>query len=153
MKKLWQFLGVLAFWCVWPALWLYLRGTRRTRVLIVCGDEFLALRGWLGAGNWTLPGGGLHKGEEPLAGLLREVSEETGLMFAKKQVTFLYAGKYHEYGLGFSYDCYVVQLPQKPAVFPRRWEIVAYAWLPVVNPKFPLAQDVRAALEKWLSER
>ena len=29
-------------------------------------------------GAWTLPGGGLEAGEEPAAGLLREVHEETG---------------------------------------------------------------------------
>ena len=31
------------------------------------------------AGRWTLPGGGLHWGEAPAAGVLRELEEETGL--------------------------------------------------------------------------
>ncbi|MEN3121453.1 MULTISPECIES: NUDIX domain-containing protein [Janibacter] len=31
-----------------------------------------------GAGRWTLPGGGVDPGEEPVAGLVREVHEETG---------------------------------------------------------------------------
>jgi len=31
------------------------------------------------AGYWDLPGGFLHEGEEPLAGLRREIREETGL--------------------------------------------------------------------------
>lgn len=33
-----------------------------------------------GAGRWTLPGGGLQFAEEPEAGLVREVREETGLI-------------------------------------------------------------------------
>jgi 8-oxo-dGTP diphosphatase len=32
-----------------------------------------------GGGQWTLPGGGLRFGEEPLGALVREVREETGL--------------------------------------------------------------------------
>ena len=31
------------------------------------------------AGQWTLPGGGLNWGEDPAAGVLRELAEETGL--------------------------------------------------------------------------
>lgn len=34
----------------------------------------------LDAGSWTLPGGGLDWGEEPVAGLEREFFEETGLV-------------------------------------------------------------------------
>lgn len=34
----------------------------------------------LDAGYWTLPGGGLDWGEEPVAGLEREFFEETGLV-------------------------------------------------------------------------
>ena len=32
-----------------------------------------------GAGRWTVPGGGLAFGEDPPAGLAREIAEETGL--------------------------------------------------------------------------
>ena len=34
---------------------------------------------WSGAGEWTLPGGGLHFGESPRDGAIRELAEETGL--------------------------------------------------------------------------
>jgi 8-oxo-dGTP diphosphatase len=34
---------------------------------------------WSGAGEWTLPGGGLDFGEDPRDGALRELTEETGL--------------------------------------------------------------------------
>jgi 8-oxo-dGTP diphosphatase len=32
-----------------------------------------------GAGRWTVPGGGVHFGEDPEDGLIRELAEETGL--------------------------------------------------------------------------
>ena len=35
-----------------------------------------------GAGKWDLPGGFLDEGEDPVAGLLREIEEETGLAVA-----------------------------------------------------------------------
>lgn len=34
---------------------------------------------WSGAGEWTLPGGGLDFGESPGDGAIRELAEETGL--------------------------------------------------------------------------
>jgi ADP-ribose pyrophosphatase YjhB (NUDIX family) len=45
-------------------------------------DAVLLVRispGGMGAGQWTLPGGGLDFGEEPELGVLRELTEETGL--------------------------------------------------------------------------
>lgn len=45
-------------------------------------DAVLLVRispGEMGAGRWTLPGGGLAFGEDPATGVLRELREETGL--------------------------------------------------------------------------
>lgn len=41
--------------------------------------QVLLIRHSYGSGNWMLPGGGLGRGEEPLAAALRELLEETGL--------------------------------------------------------------------------
>jgi ADP-ribose pyrophosphatase YjhB (NUDIX family) len=46
------------------------------------GDALLLVRvasGYVDAGTWTLPGGGLDFGEDPADGARREVEEETGL--------------------------------------------------------------------------
>jgi ADP-ribose pyrophosphatase YjhB (NUDIX family) len=60
---------------------------RRVRVgvygVATTPDALLLVRiapGWPRAGSWTLPGGGLHHGEDVLAGLAREFEEETGLV-------------------------------------------------------------------------
>lgn len=39
-----------------------------------------------GGGQWTLPGGGLGFGEDPQAGVVREVREETGLEVAPEEL-------------------------------------------------------------------
>jgi ADP-ribose pyrophosphatase YjhB (NUDIX family) len=51
------------------------------QAVIERGDRVLLgrRRGDPGAGLWDLPGGFLHEGEDSLAGLRREVREETGL--------------------------------------------------------------------------
>ncbi|MBI1857139.1 NUDIX hydrolase [Candidatus Saccharibacteria bacterium] len=42
-------------------------------------DQILVTKNWMGNGKWSLPGGGLHHGEEPAIGAVREVLEETGI--------------------------------------------------------------------------
>ncbi len=44
-----------------------------------------------GAGQWTLPGGGLRFGEAPLDALAREVDEETGLTVAPGEIVGAYS--------------------------------------------------------------
>ena len=45
--------------------------------------------GYPAAGRWTLPGGGLNFGEDPAAGVLRELTEETGLTGAVASIAFV----------------------------------------------------------------
>lgn len=40
--------------------------------------RLLLIRHSYGSGNWMLPGGGIARGEEPLAAAQRELAEETG---------------------------------------------------------------------------
>lgn len=49
----------------------------------VAGVVELLLARWVspdGAKQWTLPGGGMHHGEDPIATAVREVDEETGYL-------------------------------------------------------------------------
>jgi 8-oxo-dGTP diphosphatase len=49
---------------------------RRGRRVLLCR----VATGYLGAGLWTLPGGGIEFGEAPAEAAIREVAEETGLV-------------------------------------------------------------------------
>jgi 8-oxo-dGTP pyrophosphatase MutT (NUDIX family) len=51
------------------------------RVLALDGDgRVLLVRHSYGTGQWTAPGGGLKRGEDPLLAAARELAEETGCM-------------------------------------------------------------------------
>ncbi len=123
-----------------------LRWSHRTRLLIVCGDEFLVLRGWLGDGTWGLPGGGLHRHEKPIDGVLREVQEEIGVVLQPKQITYAFEDYVSQRGLKFHYYGFVAELTDKPAVSPQPREIAAIVWQPLKNPNLPLNEDTKAIL-------
>ena len=152
-KKFLVFCGQAVFWLTWPALWLMLRWSRRTRLLLVCGDEFLVLRGWLGSGEWGLPGGGLHRGEDKIVGLIREVEEETGLHISADQLKYAFDGLYKNKGLSFTYHSYVAELDSKPSLKPQPREIAEISWQKLYKPTVRLNSDAQQTLDWWLNNR
>lgn len=154
MRKLWQAVGILLFWASWPLLVLYINRSERTRVLIVCGGEFLALKSWLGSGKWSLPGGGLHRGEPITGGALRELHEEAGITIAPAQLKPLLSEPYEHQG--FKYPChyFVVELSSKPKVKIQAGEITTYIWLPLQSlPAKYVGYDVLTAVKTWSLQR
>jgi len=129
--KLWLLLGKAAFWLCWPALFVYMRVGARTRVLLVVDDKVLVVQGWFGNGKWGLPGGGLHRGEDPLQGALRELKEETGIVLAPKALTAEGSTRVSEAGIGFEYHRYFARLPKALPVHMQQFEITQAVWMPM----------------------
>lgn len=142
-------LGIFMFWALWPLLWLYLRWSYRTRLFILCGNEFLVVRSWLGPGVYGLPGGGLHKDEKPIEGVLREVQEEVGFDIHANQLTHLYSDTSRSQGFRFKYECYLLKLDKKPNLKLQPKEIVDAQWQSLDNPTLPFEHDVFRALSWW----
>lgn len=68
-------------------------GLREISVMAWIENEFgqvLMVRQAQGSKQWTLPGGKLRAGEELMAGLRREIREETGLAIASSRLIAVY---------------------------------------------------------------
>ena len=130
MKVIARTIGAVIFYPSWPVLYFYLKFSKRARVVIACGDEVLVVKGWLGDGKWSLPGGGLHDKESPEQAARREVKEEVGVNLQAGQLSVLGEAEYHERGLRYSYYQLAANLADKPALHLQGREIVDAAWIP-----------------------
>lgn len=154
MNKLRALFGKIVFWASWPALYLYLRGSLRTRVIIQVGDDVLMLRGWHDGNNWALPGGGVHKGEVPTASAVREVAEETGIAVNKLDLIDLGTDKYSQRGLSFNIQRYGLKLAQRPKTQKQHLEVIALSWLSLANISEEMVdQATWRHLQTWLEHR
>lgn len=143
----WPWLGRVAWVVAWPVNYLAIRFSRRTRVLIICNDEVLMVKSWLGSGKWGLPGGGLHQGEDPVQGALREIKEETSINASPEQLVAV--GDYAYRFRGFHYDCifFKLEFAAKPEIAKQAGEIVEIGWFPrAAIAGMDCEPDVRYAL-------
>ncbi|MFO0920047.1 MAG: NUDIX hydrolase [Candidatus Saccharimonadales bacterium] len=127
MKTLWVFLGRVIYVFTYPILTFYLRGSKRTRVIVSSKDKVLLIRNWLGDGQWTLPGGGLHDGEALNVGASRELLEETGVVVSPG--SFYDIGKEMARGFASSHELYFFEtnLESTPDI-KMQWEVAEYRW-------------------------
>lgn len=152
MTKLWLVIGKILFWVGWPVSFISLYFSRRTRVLIVCGNEALLVKNWFGSGYWSTPGGGLHKGELPAEGAVRELNEELGLEVKAEELVYMYEKKaitkrhfrYYYYG-------FFLELARKPKLKLDKIEIADALWYEIdkIRLDYIGAQVVRDMVDAW----
>jgi 8-oxo-dGTP pyrophosphatase MutT (NUDIX family) len=120
--------NILGYWVSWPALFLMVNGSNRSRVLIVSNDSILFTKGWINDGRWSLPGGGIERSEEPKEGAVREIREETGIILEKDRLVPLAERIVGSRGMQFNGHFFLVHLEDRPEV-KRRSEIMELAWI------------------------
>ena len=143
----WRRFGIVLYWLAWPALFVYLRIGERTRVAIVADGYILLVQPWLGEARWGLPGGGLHRGEQPAAGAVRETLEETGVQL--DPVALKPLGKYWcvQNGIGNQVHFFTVQLSGIHPVRKQFGEMADVQWVPLREVHaLPLKNEVEQAL-------
>lgn len=143
-------LGRMFFWLSWPALYVYLRGTTRTRVMIEVDGHILLIKGWHDGAKWALPGGGVHKGEDARVSALREVREEVGIGLNDGQLVHLGSDHYHQRGLQYQIERYGCTLSERPEIRRQKHEVLAAAWYPISEIQPALVEpNVLRQLEAW----
>lgn len=124
-----QIFGQTVFWSLWPIWYLYLRGSLRTRVLVVCGRRVLVVKEWHGGGKWSLPGGGVHHGEPLKKSATRELYEETDIALLPQKLVSLGQSGIKLHGIPFRIARYVVRIPRALPANPKSLEISRAEWM------------------------
>lgn len=127
-----RFARRIRFVFYWPGLFLYFIASQRSRVLIICDNEVLLIQDrttyFFDERSWNLPGGGIKRSEEKVAGAIREVREELGIDLLTADVQPLGERTSGNYGLRYKAHFFVVQFAQKPAVTVDNHEVNAAQW-------------------------
>lgn len=141
----------IGFMLLWPGLFLYFAGSRRTRIMLVSGGEILLVRDssryFFDSESWTLPGGGIKRGEEVSVAAARELFEELGISVEPDALVLL--GNQPSGGHGLNYQAYFLlyQADAKPIATAISHEISAVRWISLEEAtKLPLKLEARQGL-------
>ncbi|WP_435416914.1 NUDIX domain-containing protein [Parerythrobacter aurantius] len=130
------------------------RRWRKTRLygcgVIICNleGEVLMLRHSYGPAVWSLPGGGIGRGEDPAAAALREVYEELRIELAR--VTLLGIVEDTISGSPHTTHLFHAVTDQYPQV--DRREVVEARFFPRHSLPEPQGRTTRTRLDRWRSE-
>jgi len=150
MKRITRKAGAIVYWLGWPFFLVYFLFGQRTRVLLVRGDEVLVVSGLLSDGRWSMPGGGLHRGENPLTGMLRELQEEVGATIPEEQVKTLYTRAYASHGHRYVYTQFLAEVEGDLPLKLQKYEIAEAAWVHYSKLNRTNARsDVLLAIQAW----
>jgi 8-oxo-dGTP pyrophosphatase MutT (NUDIX family) len=149
-KEVFARLGIIGFFASLPALKLYLRGSSRTRVLVVYDGRMLLLKLWLSDGTWMLPGGGSHRKEQASDAAIRELREETGIRVAPEQLTLLGQARHVRHGFDYRYTVFTCELTEEPVIRQGWPEIIGHRWVDIDGTgALGLSEETVFALERY----
>lgn len=133
-SKLWEILGRILYVITYPGIWLVIKCTPpRTRIIVKSDNKILLAKDWLGSGKWSLPGGGLHRNEDPQIGAIRELKEETGIVVQKSSLHYLGTLNINGDKLGSRLICYWTEISENHIIKKQHIEILDVRWVEIDN--------------------
>lgn len=135
-----------------PVLRVYRKGKHRVRTLITNDkDEILLVRSWFGYQQWSLPGGGIRRGEKPRTAAVRETFEETGVTIDERHCKPLGEFENGDSHAPFTVDCFITQIEKQPAHIAarRRLELLDVAWFSMKHLPSKRSKTVDRALKLY----
>ncbi|HEY4963212.1 MAG TPA: NUDIX hydrolase [Candidatus Saccharimonadales bacterium] len=147
MNLIYNYIGRLIYIATYPFIYFSVNGSSRTRVLLITDNKILILRDWVGSGEWSLPGGGMHKSEDPKVCAVREVKEETGINLDINLLTHIETINYNKKRSTSTRYIYSVHLNSRPDLTLQKYEIIEAGWFsPSELKNMKLADDVKLIL-------
>lgn len=151
--KLPKLLGRAIYFFGYPIFRVLIRGTTRAYVAIYVDGSILLTKNWLGYQNkWRLPGGGVHRGEDIMAAVRRELKEEVGVMVPDGALVLLtpepIRARFH-----YDYYLFACRLQLEPVIMVDEREILDAQFIAKkALDKHYLSEESTAALELlgWL---
>lgn len=112
-----------------PAVWLAFNGSTRAYVIVESSGQVLFVKSWFGNQKYKLPGGGIKKGEDPKAGAIRELAEETGILIDSKNLKPVLNIRQNYYGARYNHLVFISST--KSQIWPKaqKNEIMEAVWL------------------------
>ncbi len=120
------------FYVLWPGLFVYFWHSHRTRVIVRCRGELLLIRDSTryiyDDSSWTLPGGGVKRGEEEAVAAARELHEELGIVVEPDSLVELGQREISSLGLRYYANYYLMDIIRKPQLIIDSREVSGADW-------------------------
>ncbi len=148
MHKLYELSGNAAFWISKPWQWFVVSRGVRAYTFIESGGKVLIVKNWLSRGEWSLPGGGIKAGENPRKGAVREIFEETGIIFQPNELEELTYGELKYVINSKRYVLYSARLKEQPKINKQKYELLDARWVEINQlQEMQVNGEIKAALK------
>lgn len=133
-------------WLIW---FIFIRNSRRARVIILVDSKVLLTKSTIGKQLWELPGGGANKGEKIKDAAFREIEEETSIKLDKVLLVEKAQTEQKELGSIFTSYYFMQKLESLPKI-ELEWPMMLDArWFEINNLPVDISDQDKDAISSY----